>query len=285
MKAAQATGSIVNPMEAVAGLAKAYKEGVLTQAELAQFESDLGGKLRTNQLDALIQHYDMYLEMLDKVTTSAGSADREIGTMLDSWQSKANILDNKWTELVNHMIETESVKGGLETVTELVELLDTDLGHIILTLAAAETGVFAIAAAVKSFQRVGSVLQLGSLSPWLLGIGAAITGIVVAVQAAQKAYAAAHPSIDKLNQDRRKTGQRSRKRKKRWRNIRISFGHLNRSNLRTERGSGRTSMHSFPTTRKSRRLIWISLKKLQSIREKSCMEPVILPDIQGITRS
>ncbi len=84
MKAAQATGSIVNPMEAVAGLAKAYKEGVLTQAELAQFESDLGGKLRTNQLDALIQHYDMYLEMLDKVTTSAGSADREIGTMLDS---------------------------------------------------------------------------------------------------------------------------------------------------------------------------------------------------------
>lgn len=201
MKAAQATGSIVNPMEAVAGLAKAYKEGVLTQAELAQFESDLGGKLRTNQLDALIQHYDMYLEMLDKVTTSAGSADREIGTMLDSWQSKANILDNKWTELVNHMIETESVKGGLETVTELVELLDTDLGHIILTLAAAETGVFAIAAAVKSFQQVGSVLQLGSLSPWLLGIGAAITGIVVAVQAAQKAYAAAHPSIDKLNQD------------------------------------------------------------------------------------
>ena len=201
MKAAQATGSIVNPMEAVAGLAKAYKEGVLTQAELAQFESDLGGKLRTNQLDALIQHYDMYLEMLDKVTTSAGSADREIGTMLDSWQSKANILDNKWTELVSHMIETESVKGGLEAVTGLVELLDTDLGHIILTLAAAETGVFAIAAAVKSFQRVGSVLQLGSLSPWLLGIGAAITGIVVAVHAAQKAYDAAHPSIDKLNQD------------------------------------------------------------------------------------
>ena len=201
MKAAQATGSIVNPMEAVAGLAKAYKEGVLTQAELAQIESDLGGKLRTNQLDALIKNYDMYAAMLDKVANSAGSADREIGTMLDSWQSKANILDNKWTELVNHMIETESVKGGLETVTELVELLDTDLGHIILTLAAAETGVFAIAAAVKSFQRVGSVLQLGSLSPWLLGIGAAITGIVVAIQAAQKAYDAAHPSFEKLNQD------------------------------------------------------------------------------------
>lgn len=201
MRAAQATGSIVNPMEAVAGLAKAYKEGVLTQAELAQIESDLGGKLRTNQLDALIKNYDLYVQMLGKAAGSAGSADREIGTMLDSWQSKANILDNTWTALVSHMIETESVKDGLTVVTGLVELLDTDLGHAVLTLAAVETGVFGIAVAVRSFQAVGSVLQLSALSPWLLGVGAAITGIVVAVQAAQKAYDAAHPSIDQLNQD------------------------------------------------------------------------------------
>lgn len=89
MKAAQATGRIVNPMEAVAGLAKAYKEGVLTQAELAQIESDLGGKLRTNQLDALIKNYDMYAAMLDKVANSAGSADKEVDVMLTSWDAKA----------------------------------------------------------------------------------------------------------------------------------------------------------------------------------------------------
>ena len=97
MKAAQATGSIVNPMEAVAGLAKAYKEGVLTQAELAQIESDLGGKLRTNQLDALIKNYDMYAAMLDKVANSAGSADKEVDIMLTSWDAKAKILNNTWT--------------------------------------------------------------------------------------------------------------------------------------------------------------------------------------------
>lgn len=285
MKAAQATGSIVNPMEAVAGLAKAYKEGVLTQAELAQFESDLGGKLRTNQLDALIQHYDMYLEMLDKVTTSAGSADREIGTMLDSWQSKANILDNKWTELVNHMIETESVKGGLETVTELVELLDTDLGHIILTLAAAETGVFAIAAAVKSFQRVGSVLQLGSLSPWLLGIGAAITGIVVAVQAAQKAYAAAHPSIDKLNQDWEENRSAIQKTKEALEEYTDKLRALEQVEPADRTGQWQDEYAQLSNNKEIAEAYLDTLEEIAKHTGKSCMEPVILPDIQGITRS
>ena len=121
MKAAQATGSIVNPMEAVAGLAQAYKEGVLTQAELAKIESDLGGKLRTNQLDALIKNFDMYSEMLDKVKDSAGSADQEVGIMLDSWESKANILKNTWTEFIANTIDTDWAKGLLDAVTWLIE--------------------------------------------------------------------------------------------------------------------------------------------------------------------
>lgn len=121
MKAAQATGTIVNPMEAVAGLAKAYKEGVLTQAELAKIESDLGGKLRTNQLDALIKNFDMYSEMLDKVKDSAGSADQEVGIMLTSWESKANILQNTWTEFISKTIDTSWAKGSLDAVTWLIE--------------------------------------------------------------------------------------------------------------------------------------------------------------------
>lgn len=124
MKAAQATGTIVNPMEAVAGLAKAYKEGVLTQAELAQIESDLGGKLRTNQLDALIKNFDMYSEMLDKVKDSAGSADQEVSIMLDNWESKANILQNTWTEFISKTLDTGWVKGLLDAVTWLIEGFD-----------------------------------------------------------------------------------------------------------------------------------------------------------------
>lgn len=134
MKAAQATGSIVNPMEAVAGLAKAYKEGVLTQAELAQIESDLGGKLRTNQLDALIKNYDMYAAMLDKVANSAGSADKEVDIMLTSWDAKAKILNNTWTKFIADTVDTKWAKGLLDMLTWLIEGFG-NLGNAILIVA------------------------------------------------------------------------------------------------------------------------------------------------------
>lgn len=199
MKAAQATGEIVNPMKAVAGLAQAYKEGVLTQAELAKIESDLGGKLRTNQLDALIKNYDMYSAMLDKVSDSAGSADKEVSVMLNSWQSKTNILDNKWTEFISHMLDTDLIKGALDGVIKLVEVLDTDFGHIIVTTAGVTGGIYAIAAAFRTLQKASAVLNLASLNPWLIaiaGVTATIGIIVAATKNARKTYEELNQEID-----------------------------------------------------------------------------------------
>lgn len=187
MKAAQATGTIVNPMEAVAGLAKAYKEGVLTQAELAKIESDLGGKLRTNQLDALIKNFDMYSDMLDKVKDSAGSADQEVGIMLDSWESKANILQNTWTEFISHLLDTDLIKGALDGLTRAVELLDSDFGHFILTIAGVTAAVFGVVAAVKAVQKAIIALDLTALMNPILWIGVALGGIVATIYAIQNA--------------------------------------------------------------------------------------------------
>lgn len=121
MKAAQATGSIVNPMEAIAGLAKASQEGLLTEAELATIASSIGGKLRTNQLLALINNFDMFTDQLETMKGAAGSADKEVDTMLGSWESKSNILKNSWTELVSTFVSTDFVKGGMDGLTGFVQ--------------------------------------------------------------------------------------------------------------------------------------------------------------------
>ena len=156
MKAAQATGRIVNPMEAVAGLAKAYKEGVLTQAELAQIESDLGGKLRTNQLNALIENYDMYAEMLDKIANSAGSADKEVEIMLTSWDAKAKILNNTWTKFIADTVDTKWAKGFLDTLTWLIEGFG-NLGTAV-TIFGGVLVAFKWNSIVGSFKTLGSVI-------------------------------------------------------------------------------------------------------------------------------
>lgn len=127
METAQATGKIVDPMEAVAGLAKAAQEGLLTEQELARIASDIGGKLRTNQLLALINNWDMFNSQLDTMKGSVGSADAEIGVMLDTWTAKTNQLKNSWTELVATIADTSLIKGGLDFLTNGIQTITDDI--------------------------------------------------------------------------------------------------------------------------------------------------------------
>ena len=132
--AAQATGSVINPMKAIAGLSKSMKDGLLTEQQLMEMVSDIGGKLRTSQLLALIQNWDMYESMLTDFAGAAGSADKEVENALDSWTRKTEILKNKWTEFVSHLVETDTIKGALDGVIGLVEFLDSDTGRLVVQM-------------------------------------------------------------------------------------------------------------------------------------------------------
>lgn len=139
--AAQASGDVINPMKAIAGLSQSMKDGFLTEQKLMEMVSDIGGKLRTSQLLALIQNWDMYQSMLTDFAGAAGSADKEVENALDSWTRKTEILKNKWTEFVSHLVETDTIKDALDGVVGLVELLDTDVGRFVVTVAALTAGV------------------------------------------------------------------------------------------------------------------------------------------------
>jgi TP901 family phage tail tape measure protein len=132
--AAQATGSVINPMKAIGGLAQSMKDGLLTEQQLMEMVSDIGGKLRTSQLLALIQNWDMYESMLGDYADAVGSADKEVENALDSWTRKTEILKNKWTEFVGHLVETDTIKGALDQVIALVEFLDSDTGRLVIQL-------------------------------------------------------------------------------------------------------------------------------------------------------
>lgn len=132
--AAQATGSVINPMKAISGIAQSMKDGVLTEQKLMEMVSDIGGKLRTSQLLALIQNWDMYQSMLGDFADAAGSADKEVENALDSWTRKTEILNNKWTQFVSHLVETDTIKDALDGVIGLVEFLDSDTGRLVVQM-------------------------------------------------------------------------------------------------------------------------------------------------------
>lgn len=175
--AAQASGGIIDPMEAIAGLSKSVKDGILTEAQLMEMVSDIGGKLRTSQLLALINNWDMYESMLADYNNAYGSAEKEIENAMDSWTRKSEVLKNTWTQFVKTGLNSEAVKGFLDILTSIVQRLGTLPGVL--------TRIAVIVAGMKLPQITKSVTTffanikkngIGSIN----GLSAAIAGLGVA---------------------------------------------------------------------------------------------------------
>ena len=196
-EAAKATGEVIDPMEAIGGLAQSMKDGLLTEQKLMEMVSDIGGKLRTSQLLALIQNWDMYQSMLKDYANAVGSADEEISNAMDSWTRKTNILKNEWTEFIQSMVSTDTVKGGLDVLIGTVEVLNTDLGRAAVTAGALSLGLVGIQAAAKGTTAAITKLSAAgiAMNPWLLAIAAA-AGAFSLVWKATEDY---RKSLDALN--------------------------------------------------------------------------------------
>lgn len=179
--------SLRNPMEVIGDLSQKYRDGLISEIDLQEVVSALGGKTRSNQLQALISNFDTYEKMLDTYAESVGSADRELDIYLNSWEAKANRLQNQWVELADSMKASEISKGIL------------DVGNAILSFANADF------TPIEKWSDVFSDLSDGKISSGLLATNdallesaGAISKLViqiVAITAAMVAFKAAAGGI------------------------------------------------------------------------------------------
>lgn len=182
VKAAEATGTLINPMTAIASLADAYERGLISEQKLMAMVTDIGGKLRSSQLMALIQNWEMYEEMLEKTATAAGSADREVQNALDSWEVKLNILKNTWTDFVQETLSTGFIKGALDGLTWLIE----SFGNLGTVIAIVTPALIAFRA-----QDIVSFAQKGQAALWNFAAAFTGTGDAATVASARLSVAAA----------------------------------------------------------------------------------------------
>lgn len=182
--AAEATGKIIDPMEAIGALSNAMKNGLLTEQELMEKLSSLGGKLRTSQLVALVSNFDMYQQMMGTYADSIGSADKEVENALDSWERKTAILANTWTEFIQGSINTDFIKGFLDGLTQVIKLFG-NLGNALMTVG----GLFValkLPSIVESFKELATKArdfgkELGSSSGGIQRMQLAIAGVTAAI--------------------------------------------------------------------------------------------------------
>ena len=168
LAAAEASGTIVDPMEAIAALAQAAEDGFLNEAQLFETLAGLGGKLRTTQLTALVNNMEMYNSMLEGTADAAGTADKEVGLMMESWEKKLQNLKTEWTQFVSHLIDTGTIKKALDAIIKLVDWLDTDLGKATVTVGAATYAFLGLASGVS--KAVHNVKELVKAAPKLIEV-------------------------------------------------------------------------------------------------------------------
>lgn len=180
LKAAEAQGKILDPMEAIAALAQAAEDGFLNEAQLFDVLSGLGGKLRTTQLTALVNNMETYNSMLEGTANAAGTADKEIETMMDSWERKLQVLKNTWTEFVSHLVDTGVIKRALDALTTIIDILDTKLGRTALTVGVMTYAIAGLSSGViKLVNNIIKVIpQITALGAKLAGLGATTAGTV-----------------------------------------------------------------------------------------------------------
>ena len=122
--------SLRNPMEAIGELSEKYRRGLVTEAQLQEVVASLGGKVRSNQLMALIQGFDTYQKMIETYRDSVGSADAELEIYLNGWEAKSNRLVAQWTQFVESFKASDISMGLLDVGNRLMEIANTPTGRI-----------------------------------------------------------------------------------------------------------------------------------------------------------
>ena len=146
VKAAEATGELIDPMEAIAALSKSFEEGLLDEQGLAKITSALGGKLRASQLLSLIQNFSgMYTEMMNGMGNSMGIVDKDMERYLESWQGKLTQLKNSFAGFTESIFDTDAIKGFIDAINYLIQAIDNPEGFADKFASAFESAVQSIA--------------------------------------------------------------------------------------------------------------------------------------------
>lgn len=139
----------------------------------------LAGKRQANILTALMGNWDTVEKMMQDYADGAGSALRENEIYLDSWEAKSKQLTASWTEFVSHLVETDTIKDALDGVIGLVEFLDSDVGHVVLTVAALTAALTALGQSV-SWLKGTEFFQAAiwkNLSQWMSWVSSGALGV------------------------------------------------------------------------------------------------------------
>lgn len=214
VEAAQKTGQLINPMEAIVALQKAWKQNKITEADLNAISNDVAGKRYFNVFTALITNPEMYNAMLQEISDSVGSAQNEIDILMQSWSNRLENLKTTWVQIVNRSITEGFIKDLIDGASAALEFTGS-LENLAIAASGALFAFRSLSAGIGNL-RAGAVF--GGFNAFTSLLGLAVTGIGVwkasyennIRQMQQAAAEAVSNAVNQSNQSRTLAGIQKR---------------------------------------------------------------------------
>lgn len=182
VKASIKAGKMINPMQAIVSLQKAWKNNAIEEKDLFKVSESLGNKRYYNVFTALIQNPEMYNEMLQSIAESTGSASKEVETQMEAWSRKIDTLKTSWQELVNNSISEGFIKDLIDGATAAIQFAGS-LENVAIMAGGAFEAIRALSAGISNLRQPGADMSLKSfggfnLATSIIGTSIAAIGLI-----------------------------------------------------------------------------------------------------------
>lgn len=125
--------SLRDPMEILRELSAVWQGLADSDPRRAGLLDSVGGGLRADRLDALLNQWDTYEAMLQQFARGTGSLTAAAEQNADSWEGSLNRLANTWAATIGNIADpgtVTAVLNGLNSLLSVVEKLTDKLGSL-----------------------------------------------------------------------------------------------------------------------------------------------------------
>ena len=116
--------SLRDPMQVLKDLSVQYTKLAPNDIRRTNLLSSVGGKLRANALNALLEGWDTYEKMLGEYETGNGSMAREAEKTAQSWEGSLNRMSNSWTSFIANFVQSDTMIGGINFLNDTIQGVD-----------------------------------------------------------------------------------------------------------------------------------------------------------------
>lgn len=101
--------SLRDPMDVIRDLAKEYSQLGSLDVRKTNLLNSVGGGMNADGLNAILENYNVYEEMLQNYTQGTGSLATEAEKTADSWEGSMNRLANTWADTIGNIADSDAV--------------------------------------------------------------------------------------------------------------------------------------------------------------------------------